>query len=69
MMHILDPLRSLQLGGTAFRVVLAVLFGGVVGMERGRKGRAAGMRTSTEEAVLEDLKAQPGIASISVLSD
>ena len=45
MLHILDPLRSLQLGGTAFRVVLAVLFGGVVGMERGRKGRAAGMRT------------------------
>ena len=29
----------------AFRIFLAIIVGGIIGMERGRQGRAAGMRT------------------------
>ena len=29
----------------AFRVFLAFIVGGIIGLERGRQGRAAGMRT------------------------
>ncbi len=33
------------LGVAAFRILLALIVGGIIGMERGRQGRAAGMRT------------------------
>lgn len=35
----------MQIEQAVFRLVLAVLIGGLIGMERGRHGRAAGMRT------------------------
>ena len=34
-----------ELGVAAFRIFLALIIGGIIGMERGRHGRAAGMRT------------------------
>lgn len=37
--------RELNLGSMMLRVVLAILMGGVIGLERERKGRAAGFRT------------------------
>ena len=38
-------MRELNTASVMLRLVLAVLFGGVIGLERGRKRRAAGLRT------------------------
>lgn len=38
-------LRELNFCSMVLRIVLAMLMGGIVGLERGRKGRAAGFRT------------------------
>lgn len=40
-----DALRQWSLTGVALRLILAMLAGGIVGLERGRKHRAAGFRT------------------------
>ena len=40
-----DALRQMTPESVLFRLALAMLFGGMIGMERGRKGRAAGFRT------------------------
>ena len=39
------PVRELTLASMAVRILLAIVLGGVVGMERGMKNRAAGLRT------------------------
>lgn len=44
-MELLDYLRELNTVSIVFRVVLSILIGGVIGVERGRKHRPAGMRT------------------------
>ena len=44
-MWILEYLRELNLVSAAVRIVLAMLVGGLIGIERGKQGRAAGMRT------------------------
>lgn len=41
----LDSLRALTLLSVFVRFALAVLLGGIIGMERGKKGRPAGLRT------------------------
>lgn len=38
-------LREFNIVSVCLRLVLAMLFGGAIGLERGRKGRAAGLRT------------------------
>ena len=38
-------LREFNFWSVLLRLTLALIFGGVIGMERGRQGRAAGMRT------------------------
>lgn len=38
-------LRQLNMASLLLRLTLAMLFGGMIGLERGRKGRAAGFRT------------------------
>lgn len=45
MIPALDPLRQLNMESVLLRLVLAMLFGGLIGLEGGRKGRAAGFRT------------------------
>ncbi len=45
MLPIFDGLRSLTFGSLALRILLAVLFGGLIGIERERHSRAAGLRT------------------------
>ena len=45
MIGALDYMRELNTASVMLRLVLAVLFGGVIGLERGRKRRAAGRRT------------------------
>jgi len=42
---IIDYLRELNTVTVLIRLVLALIVGGVIGLERGRQGRAAGMRT------------------------
>ena len=43
--QIMEYLRDFNIISIAARLVLSVLFGGLIGMERGRRGRAAGLRT------------------------
>lgn len=45
MIAALDPYRQLTFESVLLRLALAMLFGGLVGLEGGRKGRAAGFRT------------------------
>ncbi len=44
-MEFLDYLRGASLAGLTVKLVLAVIFGGIIGLERGRKRRPAGFRT------------------------
>ena len=45
MAEMIASLRELNIYSVTLRLVLAVLLGGMIGMERGRKRRAAGFRT------------------------
>ena len=45
MISSLDYFRQLNFASVLLRLVLAMLFGGMIGLERGRKHRAAGFRT------------------------
>ena len=45
MLAVFDYLRELNMASVLLRLVLAMLVGGLIGMERGRKRRAAGFRT------------------------
>ena len=45
MIHAFDSMREFTFGSVALRLVLAMLSGGMIGLERGRKGRPAGFRT------------------------
>ena len=44
-MELIDYLRELNMASIVFRIILAIIVGGVIGMERGRKHRPAGLRT------------------------
>ena len=39
------PIRELTLTAIVVRILLAIVLGGVIGLERGMKNRAAGLRT------------------------
>ena len=43
--ELLNSLRGASLAGLAVKLTLAVIFGGIIGIERGRKRRPAGFRT------------------------
>lgn len=43
--HVLEVLNGFNAWSVAFRIFLAALVGGCIGSERGRHGRAAGLRT------------------------
>ncbi len=45
MIHALDNLRQFTFPSLVLRLLLAILFGGMLGMNRAKKGRAAGFRT------------------------
>lgn len=45
LISVFDPLRELTAVSVLLRLALAMLFGGTIGLERGRKHRAAGFRT------------------------
>ena len=44
-MKFIESLRDLSMLSIIFRIILTILIGGVIGMERGRKHRPAGLRT------------------------
>ena len=43
--HILEYLREFNIISVALRLTMSVILAGLIGMERGRRGRAAGLRT------------------------
>lgn len=45
MMQILDPMRGMSFAAVTLRLVLALILGGLLGLERVRKRRPAGIRT------------------------
>lgn len=51
----------------AFRVFLAIIVGGIIGMERGRQGRAAGMRTHILVCLGATLTSMTGLYAYEVL--
>ena len=61
-------LFSFESFGTAtFRVVLALIVGGIIGMERGRQGRAAGMRTHILVCLGATLASMTGMYAYEIL--
>ncbi len=44
-MSVLEYLREFNFASVCFRLFLAMVFGGILGLERAKKGRAAGFRT------------------------
>ena len=44
-LQFLEYIRELNMASIAIRLTLSVILGGLIGMERGRRGRAAGLRT------------------------
>lgn len=44
-MYILDQLRDVTLLSVAIRIAIAIIVGGLIGLERGMKNRPAGLRT------------------------
>lgn len=67
MAEFIDYLRSFNLATVIIRLVLALLVGGVIGLERGRQGRAAGMRTHILVCLGSALTAMLGIYTNEVL--
>ena len=55
------------LWSTLLRALLATVMGGIVGMERGRQGRAAGMRTHMLVCLGATLTAMTGMYAVTVL--
>lgn len=56
------------LWNTLLRALLAVIMGGIVGMERGKQGRAAGMRTHILVCLGATLTAMTGMYAVEVLN-
>ena len=63
----MDYLRELTFTTMVIRLLLALLFGGLIGMERGRRGRAAGMRTHILVCLGSAMSVMTGVFSVSTL--
>ena len=62
------PSFSLEdLAVAAFRIFLALIVGGIIGMERGRQGRAAGMRTHILVCLGATLTSMTGMYAYDIL--
>lgn len=60
-------MRSLNIWTVLIRLVLSALFGGIIGMERGRQRRAAGMRTHILVSIGSTLAAMLGFFAAEAL--
>lgn len=58
-----------EFGVAAFRILLALIIGGIIGMERGRHGRAAGMRTHILVCLGATLSSMTGMYAYSNILD
>ncbi len=67
MAEIIEYLRDFNLASIALRTVLALIVGGVIGLERGRQGRAAGMRTHILVCLGSALTAMIGFYTTEIL--
>ena len=62
------PVFSLHdLGVAGFRILLAIIIGGIIGMERGRHGRAAGMRTHILVCIGATLASMTGMYAYNII--
>lgn len=68
MINALHALRELTLLTMAVRLLLATVLGGIIGMERGRRGRAAGMRTHILVCLGASLSSLVGIYTTEILN-
>ena len=66
MAHIIKILTEFNTVSISVRLLLALLLGGVIGMERGRHGRAAGMRTHVLVCIGACMTALVGIHILSI---
>ncbi len=67
MQAIVELLQGFNLWAIIFRVTLSALCGGLIGSERGRHGRAAGMRTHILVCLGSALTAMTGLYAVEVL--
>lgn len=67
MMEIFEYLKEFNLYTVLIRVFLAALFGGLIGSERGRHGRAAGLRTHILVCVGSAMTSLTGLFAVQVL--
>ena len=64
---VFDYLRDFNFVTVAIRLILAMVFGAVIGLERGKQGRAAGMRTHILVCLGACLAAMIGFYATNVL--
>lgn len=65
--EIYETLIELNIWSVCFRIVLALIFGGCIGLERGYHGRAAGLRTHILVCLGATLAAMTGVYEVGVL--
>ena len=65
---LIRTLTELNIWSTAFRVFLAVVLGGLIGLERGHHGRTAGLRTHILVCLGASMAALVGLYTVSVLN-
>jgi putative Mg2+ transporter-C (MgtC) family protein len=65
--EIIEFLRDFNIATIAIRLVLAMILGGTIGIERGKQGRAAGMRTHILVCLGSALAAMLGLYTTEVL--
>ncbi len=68
MEQIMEVLNGFNMWSILARVVLASIFGGLIGSERGRHGRAAGMRTHILVCLGSAITAMTGLYAVETLN-
>ncbi len=66
-MKVIEYLRQFNEVSIALRILLAMIIGGITGLERGKQGRAAGMRTHILVCLGATLTSMLGFYSVTIL--
>ncbi len=66
-MAVIEYIKDLNIVGIIVRIFCAMLIGGITGLERGKQGRAAGMRTHILVCLGSTLTSMLGFYSINVM--
>ena len=67
MKELIKTLTDLNTLSVCFRIILSVILGGLIGLERGHHGRAAGLRTHILVCLGSSMAALVGLYTVSVL--